>query len=275
MKALVTGGRGMLATRLQAEIPAGWSLICMSRSHLDICHREAIADAIQTVQPDVLINCAAYTQVDRAEDDVEAAMRANGTGPAILAEACSDADLPLVHISTDFVFDGHKNAPYLESDATHPLSVYGHTKRVGEEAIRRLTDKHLIVRTAWLYDDEPPGFPHLLIRLSQNGQLRVVTDQIGSPTYAPHLAQGLFQAIQSKARGTLHLAGTGQTTRWMWANKLVELAGIQVPVHEARSTDFPTAAQRPASSSLSSAHPCGIQLPSWEEGLRCFVEQLA
>jgi len=273
MKALITGGNGMLATRIQAEVPSGWSLVCMGRTHLDICDRNAIDRAIHTVQPDVLINCAAYTQVDRAEDEVEAAMLANATGPAILAEACSAADLHLVHLSTDFVFDGRKASAYVEEDLTDPLSVYGHTKRIGEEVIRATTEKHLIVRTAWLYDDHPPGFPHLLMRLSKNGQLRVVTDQIGSPTYAPHLVNALFQAIDANASGTLHLAGSGETSRWAWAQKLVELTGINIPVHEAQSADFPTAAQRPARSVLASTHPCGIQLPSWEEGLRCFVER--
>jgi dTDP-4-dehydrorhamnose reductase len=273
MKVLITGAHGLLGSTFQAHAPDDWTLLCHDKDSLDITDADALSASLDRLQPELLINCAAYTQVDQAESEVDAAMELNGTAPGLLAAATARAGIPLVHLSTDFVFDGKKDAAYLESDATAPLSVYGHTKRIGEEAVREAAPDHLIVRTAWLYGDRPPGFPHLLLRLAERGRLKVVTDQVGSPTYAPHLVHGIVAAVQAGARGTLHLAGAGSTTRWAWAEQLMKAAGFHIPIDEATSADFPTPAARPASSVLGSAHPSAIGLPTWQEGLQDFVAQ--
>jgi len=262
-----------LGSTFQQHAPPDWSLVCHDKDTLDITDPTAIQEALARESPDVLVNCAAYTQVDQAESEVDAAMVLNGTASGLLAAATAAVGIPLVHISTDFVFDGKKQGAYTEAEATAPLSVYGHTKRIGEEAVRERNPDHLIVRTAWLYGDRAPGFPHLLIRLADRGRLKVVTDQVGSPTYAPHLVQGIVAALEHKARGTLHLAGTGSCSRWEWAEHLMRCMKQSVPIDEATSADFPTPAERPASSILVSNHACGIRLPDWKQGVEDFVRK--
>ena len=275
MKFLLTGAGGLLGQTLQDHCPSGCELVALSHSDLDILDANATQEALAFHKPDAVINCAAYTAVDLAETEVDLALALNATGPSHLARATASAEVLLVHLSTDFVFDGEKQSAYLETDTPSPLSVYGHTKAIGERKIREhQPNNHLIVRTAWLYGDRPPGFPHLLLRLAARGALRVVTDQRGSPTYAPHLAKGLFKAIGSRARGTLHLAGGGTATRHEWAVELMKALGQAVPVSEAVSADFPTAATRPSNSTLSSAHPADLTLPSWQNGVADFVRAL-
>lgn len=274
MRALIAGAGGLLGEALQLARPSDWELIALRRSELDIVDPMATQAAIERHQPDVLVNCAAYTAVDDAETEVDCALAANATGPAHLARATASADIPLVHVSTDFVFDGAKATAYTESDPVSPLSVYGHTKAIGERAVRQHQPNHLIVRTAWLYGTRPPGFPHLLRRLSERGELRVVTDQRGSPTYAPHLAAAIFEALRKGARGTLHLAGSGSATRHEWAVELMKALKSTTPVYPAVASDFPSAALRPANSSLASEHPSGIVLPPWTVGLQAFADSL-
>lgn len=274
MKVLLTGANGLLGSAFKAHAPAHWELFACGKSDLDIRDLKAIRNKLDPTQAQVLINCAAYTQVDLAESEVDAAMVLNGTAPGLLAQASAEAGIPLVHISTDFVFDGAQPDAYTESCETAPLSVYGHTKRIGENAVRAANPDHLIVRTAWLYGDRPPGFPHLLLRLAEGGRLKVVTDQRGSPTYAPHLVAAIVSALDAGARGTIHLAGSGACTRWEWAHALMASVGIEIPIDTAISADFPTPAERPANSVLSSEHGCGVVLPDWREGLQAFSEKL-
>ena len=271
LKVLLTGANGLLGSTFQAHVPAHWHLECRDKTGLDIRDEAAVRAELALLQPDLLLNCAAYTQVDLAETEVDAAMTLNATAAGVLAQATESLGIPLVHISTDFVFDGKTDTAYAESHPTAPLSVYGHTKRIGENAVRTANPNHLIVRTAWLYGDRPPGFPHLLLRLAERGRLKVVTDQVGSPTYAPHLVAGIVAAVEAGARGTLHLAGSGECTRWTWAETLMQACDISIPIDTARSSDFPTPAQRPARSVLVSEHPSGIQLPPWQDGIRDFV----
>jgi len=273
LKVLLTGANGLLGSSFQAHAPGHWQLLCRGKTELDIRDLQAIRKELAASQPQVLINCAAYTQVDQAESEVDSAMVLNATAPGLLAQATAEAGIPLVHISTDFVFDGAKTEAYRESDAVGPLSVYGHTKRIGENAVRAANPDHLVVRTAWLYGDRPPGFPHLLLRLADRGRLKVVTDQRGSPTYAPHLVLAIVAALESGARGTLHLAGSGACTRWEWAQTLMKAAQIDIPIDTATSADFPTPAERPANSVLGSEHTSGVGLPDWQDGVQAFVDR--
>ena len=275
MKVLLTGARGLLGHAMQRACPENWKLVALGHSDLDILEPAAIQMAITAHQPTAVVNCAAYTAVDLAETEVDRALAANATGPAHLARATAAAGVPLVQISTDFVFDGAQTGAYLESDPVAPLSVYGLTKAIGERAVREHQPDHLIVRTAWLYGDTPPGFPHLLLQLARkHGELRVVTDQQGSPTYAPHLAAGIFHALKAKVRGTLHLAGGGSASRYEWALALMNALNHSTPVTRALSSDFPTAATRPPNSTLSSEHPSGLALAPWIDGLEEFVRSL-
>jgi dTDP-4-dehydrorhamnose reductase len=273
VKVLLAGANGLLGSTFQEHAPAHWELLCRGKTELDVCDLQGIRDELASSQADVLINCAAYTQVDQAESEVDSAMVLNATAPGLLAQATAEVGIPLVHISTDFVFDGAKTEAYRESDGTGPLSVYGHTKRIGENAVRAANPDHLVVRTAWLYGDRAPGFPHLLLRLAVRGRLKVVTDQKGSPTYAPHLVAGIVAALESGARGTIHLAGSGACTRWEWAHALMKAVQIDIPIDTATSADFPTPAERPANSVLDSEHACGVRLPDWQEGVQDFVDR--
>ena len=271
MRVLLTGANGLLGSTIQEHFPASWELVALGKEALDIRDAARIAHQLQHYQPDVLLNCAAYTAVDKAETEVDLAMSLNATGPSLLAQATASVEVPLVHISTDFVFDGTKPSPYLENDSISPLSVYGHTKALGERFVRQHNPQHLVVRTAWLYGDRAPGFPHLLIKLAQRGALRVVTDQRGSPTYAPHLAEGLFRAIANQCRGTLHLTGAGSATRYEWAECLMEHLQVDVDIGEALASDFATDATRPENSALHSDHPGKFQLPDWRDGVAAFA----
>ena len=250
MKVLLTGARGLLGHAMQRACPENWKLVALGHSDLDILEPAAIQMAITAHQP-------------------------TAVGPAHLARATAAAGVPLVQISTDFVFDGAQTGAYLESDPVAPLSVYGLTKAIGERAVREHQPDHLIVRTAWLYGDTPPGFPHLLLQLARkHGELRVVTDQQGSPTYAPHLAAGIFHALKAKVRGTLHLAGGGSASRYEWALALMNALNHSTPVTRALSSAFPTAATRPPNSTLSSEHPSGLALAPWIDGLEEFVRSV-
>ena len=211
----------------------------------------------------MVINASAYTKVDRAETDEEAAFRANATGPEILAKACAAAGLPLIHVSTDYVFDGTKSGAYRESDPVAPLGVYGRSKSAGEEAIRRHLPQHVIVRTSWVYGIYGANFLKTILRLAgERDELRIVADQSGCPTSTADLAQALLAVAQALGEGravsgTYHLAGTGVTTWHGFASRIVEaqrpFTGRSPSVVPIRTEEYPTPAQRPANSELDSA----------------------
>lgn len=274
MRVLLTGAGGMLGRAFQAGCPSGWCIDPRPRTALDVCDPHSVRTALVNARPEVIINCAAFTDVDGAESAPEAAERANALGPQVLAAEASAAGVLLVHISTDFVFDGRAEEPYPEGASPLPVSVYGSSKLAGEEAIRSSGAEHLIVRTSWLYGDDGPSFPATMLRLAARGSLRVVDDQTGSPTYAPHLVAGVARALAKNARGTLHLAGHGSATRFDFARALFLETGVAVEMARARTEDFPSAARRPAYSVLGSSHPCAVQLPPWRQGLEAYARQL-
>jgi dTDP-4-dehydrorhamnose reductase len=274
LNVLVTGSAGLLGRAFATHTPTGWTLLPRTRADLDITDPDAVAAALDDNPIDLVVNCAAYTEVDQAESDSEAAYRANVIGPSLVAKCCCERNILLVHISTDFVFDGRALHPYNEGDAIGPLSVYGQTKSDGEQAVAAAQPDHLIVRTAWLYGDEGACFPRTVLRLArERGALSVVDDQVGSPTYAPHLVDGIAVAIGAGARGVLHLAGSGQVTRLDFAAALLTATGVSADLSPAKTADFPAAAQRPAFSALSSNHDCGVRLSSWQSGVAAFADQ--
>ncbi len=267
MTVLVTGAGGQIgraALRVLGERGVG-----LGRAELDVTDPDAVLAAVATHRPDLILHAAAWTDVDGAESDREGATRANVDAVRHVARAAREHGARLVTISTDFVFDGGKRAPYVESDPTGPLSFYGETKLLGERAaLEEHPDGTWVVRTAWVYDEAGTNFPRLVMRLAETRDvLRVVTDQVGSPTYAGHLAPLLLELPERVPPGLRHIAGSGAATRREWAEAVLAAAGRDVTVEGATSDEFPTPAERPAYSALASEHPDTPVLPDWRAGV--------
>jgi dTDP-4-dehydrorhamnose reductase len=281
MRVLVTGAGGQLGGDLcEALVRSGHEALPASRTHghrLDIADAASVEAALRDLNPDAIVNCAAWTAVDAAEADADGAYRANALGPRILAAAAHARGVPLMHISTDFVFDGSASEPIDEWAVVHPIGVYGASKLAGEREVRALCPQHQIVRTSWLYGREGPNFVLTMLRLArERGTLQVVADQHGSPTWTGHLAPALVRLVALGIPGTYHLANSGATTWHGFATAIVAEAGLQVPVAAMRTEDYPTLARRPAYSVLDArvwrmlGEPT---LPSWREGLRAYLEE--
>lgn len=273
MRILVTGAGGQLGRSLPAAL-SGHEVEARTRADLDITDLDAVRAAVVGTHAEIVINAAAWNRVDDAEAQVEAAFRVNAVGPRNLALAAAENDATIVHVSTDYVFDGTKGSAYTESDTPCPHSVYGASKLAGEESVRSVNAKHHIIRTAWVFHEECANFPRTMIRLAEKGPLRVVHDQVGSPTYAPHLAAGIARVIESAAFGTWHLAGSGQASWYELTCALFTRLGIDTPVAPTTTDAFPRPAARPAFSALVSERLPHILLPKWEEGLDAFCDAL-
>jgi dTDP-4-dehydrorhamnose reductase len=288
---LITGGSGQLGVALQKLFAArGVAFKAVSRPDFDFERPETIAACFDAVKPDLVINAAAYTAVDKAETDQEAARAGNHTGPLALAKLCEAADIPFIHVSTDYVFDGAKNAPYVETDSTNPTGVYGATKRDGEEAILATGAKAIILRTAWVYAAHGKNFARTMLTAGRKMPvLRVVADQRGAPTAASDLAAAIAAIMarlnetgwQPQYCGIFHASSAGETTWHGFANAIFEEAakqGYKAPeVQPIRTEDWPTPAKRPADSRLDGAKLAEtfcVQLPDWRESLPGIVTAL-
>ncbi len=279
---LVTGAAGMVGSEAAAAASElGWDVIALSRTQLDVGDRPAVRAAVSGTRPDVVLNAAAYTRVDAAESDAGAALRTNAEGARWLAEACADEGAVLVHISTDYVFDGWARRPYRPDDAAHPLGVYGRTKWEGEQAIRGRLERYLIVRASWIFAPHGRNFLRTIVRLArEREQIEVVEDQYGSPTLAADLARGLIAAAAlaltgTGTPGTYHFCNGGETSRHGFASAIVEgLAAREnipcrrvVPVSTAA---YATPAPRPAYSVLDSTswtETFGARPRAWPDAL--------
>jgi dTDP-4-dehydrorhamnose reductase len=255
----------------------------------DLTDRKLVDRQIHLIHPDVIVNAAAYTAVNRAESEPTLAFNVNRDGPAYLASACADLNVPLIHMSTDYVFDGTQKAPYLETDPISPLGIYGQSKAEGEKEIRKILPYHVIIRTAWLYGIHGHNFVKTMLRLGgEQEHVRVVADQYGCPTYAADLA-GAILSIVARIResntlqwGTYHFCGGGQTSWHGFAEAIFSIAKkytpIQVRTVEAiTTTEFPTPAKRPAHSALNCSKIKAIfkiQIKPWKESLACMIRQL-
>ncbi len=269
---LITGARGQLGQALQRQY-ADYDVTAWDLEDLDITQFDEVKKALDQLRPHVVINAAAFTQVDAAETKQEAAYRGNALGPRNLAVVTYELGIALVHFSTDYVFDGRQTRPYHEFDRTNPLSVYGHSKLAGEEAVRVANPRHLIVRTAWLYHTIGKNFPNTICRMAGKEVVRVVNDQFGSPTFAPHLARAVFQLVETDAYGTYHMAGSGGTSWYEFTQALYQALGIQTTVVPIPTVQYPLPASRPAYAVLNSLQHPLIPLPPWEEGVREFATQ--
>jgi len=281
MVVLVSGASGQLGQSLRHVagcFPEIDFVFCNS-NELDITDQADCESVFARIKPDYCINTAAYTAVDKAESEPEKAASINVTGAKNLAVACKKSGSILLHISTDFVFDGKSNTPYTEESQTNPLSVYGRTKLEGEQAISETLKKHFIVRTSWVYSQFGQNFMKTMLRLGQErDSVSIVSDQMGTPTNAIDLAEILVKIIMSCTTGnpealfgTYHFSGEGQCSWYDFAKKIFEANDIKIAVHPIQTKAYPTQAKRPAYSVLSKAKikaAFGIEIKNWEESLK-------
>lgn len=287
MRILVTGCNGQVGYELRRTLAPLGEVIAPERQQLDLASPESIRDCIKTIKPDLIVNAAAYTAVDKAEQERDLAMAINATAPQVMAEEAERLGAALIHYSTDYVFDGSKDQPYLEDDAACPINVYGESKWAGEEAIRAVAGRHLILRTSWVYGMRGNNFLLSILRLArQREELGIVDDQIGSPTWSRMIAETTACIVAQQAAagsfslfegcsGTYHLTSSGQTSWYGFAKQL--LAGdpnkseqLLKQLKPITTADYPTAAARPAYSVLATKklqRQFNLLLPDWSDSL--------
>jgi dTDP-4-dehydrorhamnose reductase len=275
MKLLVTGAAGMLGRDVMlAAGNAGHDVIGFGHNELDVADAGAVGSKIGLERPDVVINCAAWTDVDGAEESEETAMAVNGTGAGKVAAAAADVDASVVYVSTDYVFDGAKRAPYVESDQTAPLSAYGRTKLAGEEATARANPRHFVVRSSWLFGIGGGNFVETMLLLAaDHGEVLVVRDQTGSPTYTWHLAYGIVRLIEGLEYGIHHMAAAGHCSWYDFAREIFEQAKVECKVLSSTTEMLGRPAPRPPFSALESQREHAIRLPRWQDGLAGYLAQ--
>jgi dTDP-4-dehydrorhamnose reductase len=270
VKILVTGCNGQLGRSLTATLD-NHRVEAAGHDKLDITSLSDVRGAVTALAPDIVINTAAYNDVDGCERDRMHAYRINALGPRNLALATAATAIPLLHVSTDYVFDGAASQPYHEFDQPRPLSVYGASKLAGEAAVRELNPRHYIVRTAWLFHPAGRNFLNLMRALSAGPQVKVVADQYGSATYAPHLAEAIARLIETEAFGLYHMAGQGVLSRYDMTRLLFDLLGLKTAILPVPHSEFPAAAARPHYSALTTIQEPRITLPPWQDGVAAFA----
>jgi dTDP-4-dehydrorhamnose reductase len=281
MRVLITGAGGMLGQDLaRAAHRAGLEYAALARSELDSTAAEAVRAALVRARPALVVNCAAWTDVDGAESAPEAALQINARGAENVAAAAASVGAWTVHISSDYVFDGAKREPYVESDPTAPLSAYGRSKLEGEQAVARAArDAHTVVRSSWLFGAGGRCFPATILRLAaKRDQLEVVDDQVGSPTVTGHLAAALIglASAGTPPLGIVHLAGGGSCSWFEFATEIVRAAGLSAEVRPCSTADMPRPAPRPAYSVLGSERrELARALPDWRDGLEQYLAETA
>jgi dTDP-4-dehydrorhamnose reductase len=292
VRLVVTGRDGQVATSLLAAGQGrdGVEVVAVGRPAFDLALPDTVFDAIAAARPDVVVSAAAYTAVDQAEDQPELAFAVNAVGAGKVAEAAARLGVPVIHLSTDYVFDGSKGSAYVETDATAPLGVYGASKLAGEQAVAALNPRHLILRTAWVYSPFGKNFVKTMLRLAgDRDEIAVVADQWGNPTSALDIADGILHAAavlhDDKAfdgYGVYHLAGTGETNWSGFARHILDTSqafdGPWARVRDIATTDYPTKASRPANSRLSSAKfasAFGWIAPDWRQSAQTVVRRLS
>ena len=281
---LLTGGTGQVGQAVMHHAAEkGLDIFAPDRSRLDLTNAQSIAEMVAINSWSAVINCAAFTAVDRAETDIELAEQVNAVAPAILARETAKRDIPIIHVSTDYVFDGTKSAPYVEEDSVNPLGVYGRTKEKGESAVRALNPRHVIIRTAWVVSAGGANFVNTMIRLaSERPEINVVDDQIGCPSNASDIAQTLLaMAEQGQAQhGTWHFVNSGEASWFDLAGRIfaeMKRRGRAVPVLNAIPTSqYPTPAQRPRNSRLSTTaiqRDFAIKPRHWHEAIESILAE--
>ncbi|WP_160140889.1 dTDP-4-dehydrorhamnose reductase [Bacillus sp. SLBN-3] len=275
MKILVTGGSGQLGSEIIRQLKdAGRLFMAPERSELDVTDAEQTTEFIDRTAPDIIIHCAAFTDVDRAEEEQERAFLVNATGTMHIAEAASAVGAVLVYISTDYVFDGKKKDPYLEMDHPVPLNAYGKSKLAGEEAVRKTISRHYIVRTSWVFGGAGPNFIKKILTLSKtNNTLKVVDDAMGSPTYTVDLAGAILRLIQTDRFGTFHLANGGACSWYDLATEAIRLSGSPITILPCSSEEYPSKADRPRYSVLGNHKT--QPLPQWQNAVKRYLASIS
>lgn len=272
MRVLLTGCHGQVGYELERTLSVVGEVVPTDLATLDIADADAVRRVLHGARPDVIVNAAAYTAVDRAESDVDAAMRVNAAGPAILAEEAKRLGSLLVHYSTDYVFDGTKTTPYTEEDAPNPLNVYGQSKVEGERAIVASGCRHLIFRTSWVYGPRGRNFLLAILKAArEKPELRVVDDQLGAPTSSSDLAEATVRALQARGpEGLYHMSAAGRTTWFGFAQAILRQEGLSIPVVPIRGDEYSGKAKRPRNSLLDNTKlkkAFGVSLADWENQL--------
>ncbi|AMD16611.1 spore coat protein [Methanobrevibacter sp. YE315] len=251
MKILITGSNGMLGHDLEKVLKNKHELILTTSKTLDITDEDVALDVICNEKPDIVINAAAYTDVDGCEDNQDIAYAVNGQGVKNLAVACKKVDCPLVHVSSDYVFNGENTMPWIETDEKGPISVYGKSKLEGEQAILEIMDKFFIVRTAWLYGINGKNFPRTMLELAKShSEITVVYDEVGTPTYTLDLANAISELIETDLYGIYHITNSGSCSWCEFARYIFEIAEVDVNVIPVTASEFARPAPRPSYSVL-------------------------
>jgi dTDP-4-dehydrorhamnose reductase len=277
VKIVVTGAGGMLGTDV-VRAAAYWNhdVVGLTYADLDIADSGAVWRVFAREKPDVVVNCAAYTGVDAAEDDLDGASRVNVEGARFVALGAAEVGASVVYPSTDYVFDGMKGEPYIESDATRPLSVYGQTKATGEAETAAANQRYFIVRSSWLFGTAGRNFVDTMLALGgDQGSVVVVRDQVGCPTYTAHLADAIVRLIGTTAFGIHHIAGGGECSWYEFAEEIFRQSTLDVRMMSMTSTELSRPATRPAYSVLATERSEAIYLPDWQEGLASYLAERA
>ena len=296
VKILITGKNGQVGWELQRALMPLGKIIAVDRQILDLADDESIRQAVQRIKPDVIVNAAAYTAVDKAEEDADLAMQINGIAPGVLAEQAKQLGALLIHYSTDYVFDGTKQIAYTETDNTDPINIYGKTKLAGEQAIQTIACDHLILRSSWVYGTRGKNFLLTMLKLMKEREsLRIIDDQVGSPTWARLIAETTAQILQQAvverkqkifASAIYHLTSEGETSWHGFAEKIAENAYqqnagdyLKIKYIDPISTeDYPTPAQRPKNSRLETAkleQNYNLTMPGWDTVLELCMKDLS
>ncbi|TWC79674.1 dTDP-4-dehydrorhamnose reductase [Rhizobium sp. SJZ105] len=290
MRLAVTGKNGQVVSALQALAGPDLEIVALGRPELDLARPDTVFKALRDAKPDVVVSAAAYTAVDKAESEPDIAFAVNRDGAKAVARAANEIGVPVIHISTDYVFDGTKTTAYVENDPTGPASVYGRSKLEGEQAVSESTDNYAVLRTAWVYSEYGSNFVKTMLRLSESrDEINVVADQFGCPTSANDIAIAIVSIAKRLAtdpsahlRGVFHMSGTGETNWAGFAKQIfafsAENGGKSIVVNDITTAQYPTPAQRPTNSRLDCCkleEVYGIRLPEWQTSTRAVMAALA
>ena len=271
MRILLTGATGQVGWELRRTLAPLGEVRALDRFGLDLADVPTLVASVRALQPDVIVNSAAYTAVDKAESERDLAFAVNATAPRVLAEEARRIGAYLVHYSTDYVFDGEKSAPYAEDDPTGPINVYGESKLEGERAIAAAGGRHLVLRTSWVYGPRGKNFYLTMLRLArERPELRVVDDQVGAPTSSLAIARATADLIGMGAQGLYHMTAAGETSWCGFARAILARSGVSTPVVAIGTKDYPTPARRPRNSRLDCSklrREHGVALAPWEQQL--------
>lgn len=273
---LVTGSTGQLGSDVVKELlKRGYSTLSPNRSELNLCSEDNIRNYILNSNCEAIVHCAAYTQVDKAEDEKDLCIKINATATKHIVKCAKILDIPMIYISTDYVFDGTKDGEYTENDETNPINIYGESKLAGEKYVQEILDKYYIVRTSWVFNINGKNFIETMLRLSKaNNQLSIVNDQIGSPTYTKDLSRLLVDMIETNKYGLYHATNEGYCSWYEFADTIFKLANINIDIKAINSNEYASRAKRPLNSKLSKDKliEYGFKpLPHWEDALKDYL----